>query len=494
MASSSDIEKFINDNWETQKCLAFNASEALFSAYMAAKTFEPTGLTWWKFLWDATQATAQLFSCTAPPLSVFEEEFAGEGLRCQCAAVGGELFLDYLDGAGNRVTLSNSEPVEAKQIQNASLLNGEASCEWETVDGVSKISTYEIGDGSKPIWYIVPTLNTGCCSDSPIIPPVQPFPEKRPVPGTQESCGGTFTHLDSCVDRYGILQHFWKVVEFYGDAYEYGPACRKSEGRYYWETIRGPYFYPRGAAFEGFLCEPEYAPPHPHKREPNGGTKQEGLVSDLSEVTYKVDVGCSWDPEEEEYTQKYEYKVEYNKDGILGLARRMDALADLMNKIQLIPYVDCKNEKPVNEGEWRTISFRSDSVSSYGSARLRKRLRYRSRQGFGLGEVVDHWKDFAFQSGPVIVQHLGSSWGSPKVWAATADEGKRVIRHAAGEAGIDPDQDGRWQISGSSSARLGVSDTMRVDTKGGYYWITARDGSDGAPIVAKTSSDSWVGV
>jgi hypothetical protein len=146
----------------------------------------------------------------------------------------------------------------------------------------------------------------------------------------------------------------------------------------------------------------------------------------------------------------------------------------------------CTNEKPAYSGEWRTISFRSDSVSPFGKSRLRKRFRYCGQQGLGLGEVVEHWKDFAFQSGPVIVQHLGSSWGSPKVWAATADEGKRVIRHAAGEAGIDPDQDGRWQISGSNSARLGVSDTMRVDTKGGYYWITARDGSDERPLVAKT--------
>jgi len=32
-----------------------------------------------------------------------------------------------------------------------------------------------------------------------------------------------------------------------------------------------------------------------------------------------------------------------------------------------------------------------------------------------------------------------------------------------------------------------VSDTMRVDTRGGYYWITSRDGSNGKPIVAKLS-------
>jgi hypothetical protein len=144
------------------------------------------------------------------------------------------------------------------------------------------------------------------------------------------------------------------------------------------------------------------------------------------------------------------------------------------------------DEKPEPEGDFRTISFRSVSTSPYGSARLRKRFRYRSTSGVGLGEIVDHWKDFSFESGPYRVRHTGSSWGNLEVWAATEDEGKRVIRHAAGEAGINPDQVGRWSTRRSDSSRLGVSDTMRVDTTGGYYWITARDGSDSRPIVAIT--------
>jgi hypothetical protein len=142
------------------------------------------------------------------------------------------------------------------------------------------------------------------------------------------------------------------------------------------------------------------------------------------------------------------------------------------------------NEKPELAGEWRTISFRSAETSPYGKSCLRKRFRYRSQSGLGLGEIVDYWRDFTFESGPVVVCHSGSDWGTPQVWAATEDEGKRVIRHAAGEAGIDPDQVGRWTISSSNSARYGVSASMKVDTTGGYYWITARDGSNGRPIVA----------
>ena len=147
-------------------------------------------------------------------------------------------------------------------------------------------------------------------------------------------------------------------------------------------------------------------------------------------------------------------------------------------------------EKPVQEGDYRTISFRAEETSPYGSARLRKRFKYRSQSGLDLGAVIDHWKDFSFTAGPVIVWHSGSDLGSPKVWASSIDEGKRVIRHAGGEAGIDPDQVGKWGVSGSNHARYGVPGTMKVDTTGGYYWITARDGEDGRPIVGRVRSDS----
>ena len=146
----------------------------------------------------------------------------------------------------------------------------------------------------------------------------------------------------------------------------------------------------------------------------------------------------------------------------------------------------CPEEEPELEGDARTISFRSDETSPYGKSRLRKRLRYRSGSGIGLGGVVDHWKDFSFSAGPVRVIHTGHTWGTPSVWAANADEGKRVLRHAAAEAGFDPDQVGRWKVGGSDNPRIGVSGTMRIDTTKGFYWITARDGSDERPIVAAT--------
>jgi hypothetical protein len=147
----------------------------------------------------------------------------------------------------------------------------------------------------------------------------------------------------------------------------------------------------------------------------------------------------------------------------------------------------CADEQPEPEGDFRTISFRSTEISPYGKSRLRKRLRYRSIAGVGLDALIDHWKDFQWEAGPFRVRHVGSSWGAPEVWAASEDEGKRVLRHAAGEAGIDPDQVGRWSTRRSNSSRRGVSGTMNVDTTGGYYWVTERDGSSHRPLVALTS-------
>jgi hypothetical protein len=202
--------------------------------------------------------------------------------------------------------------------------------------------------------------------------------------------------------------------------------------------------------------------------------------------------------EEADWTLNYPCEVDeegnpkvkkYTTEGfgfVKELMLRTNLLAEMVNDQFNGKTPTCGPDAPPKpEGDTRTISFRSEENSPYGKSRLRKRFRYRSSSGLGLGEIVDYWKDFTFESGSVVVGHTGSTWGNPQVWAATEEEGKRVIRHAAGEAGIDPDQVGRWAIGSSRSSRYGVSATMRVDTTGGYYWITSRDGSDGRPIVAQ---------
>lgn len=212
-----------------------------------------------------------------------------------------------------------------------------------------------------------------------------------------------------------------------------------------------------------------------------------GLLSDLLEqpipgTTYSLtgvceDVGT--DEEQPETTWQIPDALNF-----AAVIARLDTMDAMLQQHLAWRTPTCK--RPTLQGDWRTITFISDEASGTRGDRLRKRFRYRSLNGLGLPQVIDHWANFTWQAGAVCVQHAGATWGTPQVWAASIDEGKRVIRHAAGEAGIDPDKNGRWVISGSSSARVGLPGTMRVCKKGGYYWITARDGPDGSPIVGST--------
>ena len=204
------------------------------------------------------------------------------------------------------------------------------------------------------------------------------------------------------------------------------------------------------------------------------------LEQDIPGTTYQLQGICETTDENGEQPVA-EFAVEPAKN-LGAIINRLDTIDQMLQQHLAWKTPTC-SERPTLQGDWRTISFISDEVSPYGSARLRKRFRYRSTSSLGLGEVIDHWKDFVWSAGPVCIQHAGSSWGTPQCWASSVDEGKRVIRHAAGEAGFDPDKNGRWVVSGSDSARVGVSGTMRVNRKGGYYWITSRDGSEGRPLV-----------
>ena len=210
------------------------------------------------------------------------------------------------------------------------------------------------------------------------------------------------------------------------------------------------------------------------------------LEGDIPGTTYKLTGVCEV-PDANGDQPETEFEVASAKN-LGAVINRLDTIDQMLQQHLAWKTPICKPQI-TPQGDWRTISFISDEVSPYGSARLRKRFRYRSLTGGGLGSVIDHWKDFTWQAGPVCVQHADASWGTPQCWASSAAEGKRVIRHAAGEAGIDPDQDGRWVISGSDSPRYGVPGTMRVNTKGGYYWITARNGSDGSPIVGTVDTN-----
>jgi hypothetical protein len=119
-----------------------------------------------------------------------------------------------------------------------------------------------------------------------------------------------------------------------------------------------------------------------------------------------------------------------------------------------------------------------------GERPLRKTFSYRDLEGSPLEDHTEHWRGFEWDAGPVCVIHKGGRWGVPQVWAISAAEGKRVIRHAAAIAGIDCDQEGRWVVTGTLDPRYGKTGKMLVKgLRDGAIAVTKREGPNGLPQV-----------
>ena len=138
-------------------------------------------------------------------------------------------------------------------------------------------------------------------------------------------------------------------------------------------------------------------------------------------------------------------------------------------------------EKPSLEGTWISTRWISDGNSPGGERPLRKLFRYKSKSTLSDEQLREWWSDFVWEAGSVCVIHKGAWWGTPQVWASTEEEGKRVIRRAGSEAGLDPDQTGEWIVSGSDSPRYGMSGTMRLEAPNGTRWVTRREGPSSVP-------------
>lgn len=131
-------------------------------------------------------------------------------------------------------------------------------------------------------------------------------------------------------------------------------------------------------------------------------------------------------------------------------------------------------------GDPVTINWISDEPSPVSGTRLNKRFVYFDQNNSSLQATVDHWKDFVWQSGPVIVGLTGTPLGKPQVWAASEAEGKRVLEHAAQIAGVDL-SNAEYQIGTPKDSRYGVPATMRVLKRKGVLGITSRQGPNGYP-------------
>jgi hypothetical protein len=121
-----------------------------------------------------------------------------------------------------------------------------------------------------------------------------------------------------------------------------------------------------------------------------------------------------------------------------------------------------------------------------GQKPLRKRFRYRDQTGASLEAHTEHWRGFIWEAGPVCVIHKGAPWGVPQVWAASAAEGQRVIRHAAAIAGINADAPAyQWIITTSSSPRYGSPGLMAPKDLGrGAISVTKRESPNSLPLVS----------
>ncbi|MCP4812218.1 MAG: hypothetical protein GY888_06895, partial [Planctomycetaceae bacterium] len=142
------------------------------------------------------------------------------------------------------------------------------------------------------------------------------------------------------------------------------------------------------------------------------------------------------DKDDEGNLEKVEYPLLPANGTNAALIALYDNQTTLMTMIQqhlIWKTPICKPEKPELEGQWVTTRWMSDEKVVGSERRLRKLFRYRTKSTRDVGQLSDFWKDFTWRSGPVIVFHKGAWWGTPKVWAETETEGKRVLRFAAGE-------------------------------------------------------------
>jgi len=157
-----------------------------------------------------------------------------------------------------------------------------------------------------------------------------------------------------------------------------------------------------------------------------------------------------------------------------------EKLDDILERLEELEKCACP-EKPELAKHWRSIRFQSDEPSPNSRTRLHKLFRYRGNSPGVITTLADHWQGFRWITGPVCVYHKGSPLGTPQVWAATPNEGQRVIRHAGREAGIDPDQVGEWRVGGSDNPRYGVSLEVGLFRVDGCWSATSRPGPDGWP-------------
>ena len=204
------------------------------------------------------------------------------------------------------------------------------------------------------------------------------------------------------------------------------------------------------------------------------GAIRELLTQPYEGVQYEMPAPCDVDAEGNQLVWTGQIPEQKFEPAVLD---RLDALSNQMAQHLAWKTPICKPDKPELLGTWVTTRWISDEKMAHSGVRLRKLFRYRSQSSRDLGQLSSYWKDFTWNAGAVCVFHQGAWWGTPQVWAASEAEGQRVIRFAAAEAGLDPDQTGRWGVSSSRTPRYGMSGTMKILKYKGFPWVASRDGA-----------------
>ena len=159
----------------------------------------------------------------------------------------------------------------------------------------------------------------------------------------------------------------------------------------------------------------------------------------------------------------------------------LDAIVDFQQQFFLWKTPICKDTPTPQTGDAVTINWISDERSLASGDFLRKLFTYFDHNNSTLEATVAHWRNFTWQAGPVIVSCVGTQLGKPQVWAASEEEAKRVINHAAAIAGIDT-SGAEWLVAAPKSSRYGQPGLMRVQRGvGGVLGITKRGGPSGFP-------------
>jgi hypothetical protein len=164
------------------------------------------------------------------------------------------------------------------------------------------------------------------------------------------------------------------------------------------------------------------------------------------------------------------------------LRERLDALAELLQHHKDLRQPICHVRAT---GQELTVDFVEDRAGTWEDRPLRKTLSYRDQGGGSLESHTAGWVGFSWQAGPVQLASYGK-WGKVQVYAASAGEAERVIRHAAGLAGydLDNDPDHRWLTGTHAGGRIGRSGTMIPKPVTGGIAVRWRDGPSGPSYTA----------